>query len=302
MKKIVRKTKTVAIVGKNALNWDLAPFEDKEVDIWGISYWAALGKYPRLDAVFEVHRKKVWKMNINMPAAEYLAWLGQKHDFPIYTQHKFKAVPSSVKFPMKEIQDLYFQRLYRGKNLIGQFFTSSMAYMMALALYQGYSRIEVYGIEMDAERYQYQRDSVFWWMGMANGLGVEVVVPENSHLYIVNHYGDAPDPYIMEIERQLAQVQVQEAEKMKSMAGFYKSKEGLQSLHDAMHNNYLELVKRDAANEHGAALYLELHHEDGTNITKQELEHMIEFYGQDLPGCVWEMEGDGRVAVKIKHP
>jgi hypothetical protein len=293
--------KTVAIVGKNSLNWDMAPFEDPKVDIFGISYWAALGKYPRLDACFEIHRPFIWKLNINMPPGEYIAWLGQPHDFPIYTQKKYKVVPSAVKFPMKEIQAKYLQKLYRGKAQIGQFFTSSVAYMIALALHLGYERIEVYGVEMTAERYQYQRDSVFWWMGLANGLGVEIVVPENSELFIVNHYGDKPDAFILQEEQKIKDAEAREAEKMMAQREFYQSQQGIKYLHDAMQTNYLALKKRDDMEEHGAAIYLQLDNTKGENVTAQEFEHMKEFYGPDLPGCEWALEGQGKIVIRIKR-
>jgi hypothetical protein len=181
--------KTVAIVGKAELNWRLAPFDDLTKDIWGLGWWAALGKYSRITAAFEVHKPWVWE---KQPG--YGEWLYQNHDFPIYMRHGDFEMPACIPYPELQIKDWFFGRLYRGPDLIEQFFTSSIAYMLALALYMDYKRIEVYGLEMNLQKYQYQRDSIFWWLGYANGMRVQVVIPENSKLFINNHYGDQEKP------------------------------------------------------------------------------------------------------------
>jgi hypothetical protein len=183
--------KTIALVGKCARHWKMAPFDNPAVTIWGIQQWLHIERLPRADAIFEVHAKRaVWE-RVECPGyPPYLSWLQQPHVFPIYMRHKYAEFPASVKYPLKEVCDAYFQNLYHGKDKVGRFFTSTIAYMFALALYQGFERIEMYGVEMQVEQYQYQRDSIFWWMGFANGLGVEVVVPENSDLFLNNLYGE----------------------------------------------------------------------------------------------------------------
>jgi hypothetical protein len=189
--------KTVALVGKCARNWKMAPFDNVEIPVWGISYWAALGKYPRVDAVFEVHKPWVWK---HAPTTEdfkpgyYVNWLKESGFYPIFMRASYPDIPTCVPYPMKQVQAKFFKNLYHGKDLVGRFFTSTIAYMLGLALFYGYERIEIYGVEMNVEQYQYQRDSFFWWTGLANGLGVEIVVPDNSELFIVDHYGDQEEP------------------------------------------------------------------------------------------------------------
>jgi hypothetical protein len=56
-----------------------------------------------------------------------------------------------------------------------KYFTSSVAYALALAIYKGYQKIEVYGVEMETNtEYGHQRVGVAYWIGFAEGQGIEV--------------------------------------------------------------------------------------------------------------------------------
>jgi hypothetical protein len=292
------KNKIVAIVGKNDLNWDLAPFDNLDVDIWGLGFWAAMGKYPRLDAVFEVHRREVWEKEITIPVDEYLAWLKEPHPFPIYTREKQDYIASCEVLPLNLISERYLRHLFRGVSPIVRYYTTSIAYMLAMAIYLGYTRIEPYGIEMTAERYQYQRDSVFYWMGLANGNGVDVVVPENSDMFMVNSYGDGPDPFLVEDERMRAEAEHREHERLKDMKSFYTSPDGIAMLHKEMKQHYQDLVERDKT-EHGAGIYLQ-GNDGGQNVTEKVFEDLKAFYGPDMPGATWTCEA-GQITVRIDH-
>lgn len=74
-------------------------------------------------------------------------------------------------YPIREILD-HFQT---------RFFASAIAYMMALAIYQGYERIYFFGIDhLTTDAYVIEKGCVEFWMGWARGMGVEVVVPIES--------------------------------------------------------------------------------------------------------------------------
>jgi hypothetical protein len=56
---------------------------------------------------------------------------------------------------------------------------------MALALEQGFKRIEIYGIELILEgEYAYQREIMAYWLGKADGMGVEVWLPQKCSLLV----------------------------------------------------------------------------------------------------------------------
>jgi hypothetical protein len=62
--------------------------------------------------------------------------------------------------------------------------------MFALALLEGYRRIEIYGFEMSDElEYEKQRPCGEFWIGMAMGMGVEIYTPDNCQLLNGELYG-----------------------------------------------------------------------------------------------------------------
>jgi hypothetical protein len=66
------------------------------------------------------------------------------------------------------------------KKYNSSFFTNSISYMIALALYENASSIKVYGVDLDCEEeYAFERPSVAYWIGFARGISVEVEVASN---------------------------------------------------------------------------------------------------------------------------
>jgi hypothetical protein len=118
----------------------------------------------------------------------------QKHKFPIYMQEHYPEIPASTRYPLEDVAcnltgGSLSERAGRG------YFTSSVAFALALAIHLQYSRIELYGIEMESDtEYKYQRDGVFFWIGLALGRGIEVVVQPESNFFkepVYGYEGDA---------------------------------------------------------------------------------------------------------------
>jgi len=69
-------------------------------------------------------------------------------------------------------------------NKYGPVFGSSIAWMIALAIEEGYEKINIFGCDMASkEEYIYQRDTFFYMVGRAEALGIEVSIPENSRTF-----------------------------------------------------------------------------------------------------------------------
>ncbi len=69
-------------------------------------------------------------------------------------------------------------------------FSSTISYGAALALYEGFERIELFGVEMlGVGEYAYQREALAFWMGKADGMGVELWMPEECSLLAQPLYG-----------------------------------------------------------------------------------------------------------------
>jgi hypothetical protein len=173
--------KTVAIVGAafNTASW--APFGEEGIEIWSCN---ELHNQPYIDmgsvtGWLQLHPK--WSFTTEHDANHW-EWLQQEHPFPIYMQMVYDDIPSSVRFPLQEIQKGLIN-IERGEFLIKKLFSSSMAYAVALALFKGFKRIEIFGVEfiLDAE-YAYQREAMSYWLGKADGMGVEVWMPQQCSL------------------------------------------------------------------------------------------------------------------------
>ena len=169
--------KKVALVGfarnSNEPAWSLPD----DVEIWTLNHCARLG-LPRIDRLFDMHQ---WELiqDPHFLVREYQQdhheYLREEHEFPIYMVEKYEAVPASVKYPFEKI-----------KHLGGKYrtFTSTFCYMIALAVYEGYERIEIYGFSMEREtEYEYQRESAVKWIAWAEGLGIDVYLTPESGLH-----------------------------------------------------------------------------------------------------------------------
>lgn len=169
----------VAIVGKSPHSFQFAPYDDPSWEIWTLG--SAAAHLPRWNAAFEIH-----ELNDGLSRWEsaYVQWLAQDHGKPIYVQRLDGRVPSGKAFPRDEVIDL-----------CGSYHTSSISWMIGLALYQGASSIGLWGVDMavtgqqgDSE-YEHQRPSCEYLLGFARGRGVDVFVHPFSSLLKGTLYG-----------------------------------------------------------------------------------------------------------------
>lgn len=94
---------------------------------------------------------------------------------PIYLQKVQEDVPTSRAFPAKEIQEAF-------PTPTGQpnrYFTCSVCWLIALAIWEGFKRIELWGFELrdtkPGSAYAYERPCVAYWIARAQQAGVDVV-------------------------------------------------------------------------------------------------------------------------------
>ena len=156
--------KKLAIVCGGPSSEMLAPFEDPDYEIWVLGNRA--NNYPRFDLIFEIHDV----VSENGPG--YPKWLADKNiplvvgkDFPIKAKHV-------IVFPYDESEKL-FGSLY---------LTSSPAMMLCYAILRGYPYVEIYGVDLVIDDFEYfwQRPCMEAWIGFARGRGMEVVLHELS--------------------------------------------------------------------------------------------------------------------------
>jgi hypothetical protein len=102
----------------------------------------------------------------------YAWWAGQTDSTKrIVLQEKDANIPLSEAFPKDDIIRFFETR----------YFTFTTAWLIALAIYEGFERIELLGFRLDPRnpRYARQRPCFFYWVEEARRWGCEVIIPED---------------------------------------------------------------------------------------------------------------------------
>jgi len=174
VKEMRKANKSVAMVGFSSRHRHLSPFGEPDIEIWGLNRLHQQEWFKNPDRMFQLHPLKYLQKSIGVSDGdrEHYEWLCQKHDFPLYCQKAYKEFPSAIEYPIKKMRAKF-----------GDFYTSTLAYMMAQALDEGFTHFELYGYDMEADtEYKYQRDSAEYFIGWAEGKGCSVLIPQNCSL------------------------------------------------------------------------------------------------------------------------
>lgn len=151
----------VAIVG-------MSPFTEEipeDFEVWVIALY--IGHFMRHDRAFECHEQPPTKNSakdfINDP------WV------PFYVpEHLADIYPKAKLIPIKEITKKYQCS-----------FGSTISYMLAQAIHEEVDEIALFGVRLDAkDEYIQQKPSAYYWLGVANGLGIKT-----SGLLVEETYG-----------------------------------------------------------------------------------------------------------------
>jgi hypothetical protein len=159
----------VALIGTAPSSRMLAPYNDPSWQIWGCSP-GNMNTLPRVNLWFELHSNLLWPEHESY-GRPYIEWLKQQ-TFPIYMQDQ-SLVPNATTFPKDEMVEMFGD----------DFFTSSFAWMMALAISMGAAEISLYGIDMASrDEYIRQRPGFYYFRQMARQRGVKVSAPHESDI------------------------------------------------------------------------------------------------------------------------
>jgi len=196
--------KSVAIIGFSKKTLKYARFSNAN-EYWTMNhvFLTRTNYIKKIDRLYEIHAREWYLRGEQTKSARYDKWLQQKHPFPIYMQEKevdTELIPSSVRYPFEEICETLLPGLIKtdGKKQISmKYFTSTVALMLAHAIYDGFDQIELYGVDMDSDtEYSYQKAAGEFWIGYALGRGAKVITPIKSSLYEAPVYGYENVPYI----------------------------------------------------------------------------------------------------------
>lgn len=157
----------IAIVGLGP-GANEAPFMDPDWQCWGM-LWDPENLH-RFDAIFQLHEMAQVEATGGFESAAEVS-----PDVPIYWQ-----------FPGAQCGEAAFLQYPLGDvvDCIGRdWFESSLAYMVGMALLREPSHIGLWGVHMgDTKEYAHQRPNLCWLLGLAEARGTEIVLPEGCQL------------------------------------------------------------------------------------------------------------------------
>ena len=227
--------KTIAFVGMAQTTRHLAPFDDKEILLMGLNemYHPNIKNQQgetlmqRWDAWIQIHRAWDALREYNFNDENHPYWLtntsgpcwrcggqnpkcvdckgagiytpNRSEDFPIYVGDPdlLDKVPGSILYPRDEIVK-HFEL-----DEHDDWFTSTLAFQIALALYMEFEEIQVFGYEMSSgTEYSQQKSCTAYWFGRAKSLGVKRVLPDGCGLMGLNDslyaYENVPGLYTLQ--------------------------------------------------------------------------------------------------------
>jgi hypothetical protein len=161
------RLRKVALIG-TAPTIKFAPYHDPSWEIW--AHNSAAHILPRVDRIFDLHPEDFWRRPKRWQK-DYVGWL-KRCPVPVYMQQRYPEIPQSVRYPKERVL-AEFRR----------YFSSQAAWMIALALTEGVTHIGFFGIHYAAaDERGAQRAGCEYWMGVAEGRGVQIVMPEGCPL------------------------------------------------------------------------------------------------------------------------
>lgn len=191
--------RVVAILGTAPSSRHMANEQPPEVEVWALNdCWSFLQR--PWQRWFEIHGVDMWKADGEQH--ESFLKTGQSPvqekcvaapGAQIYMLAQHPDIPMSVEYPMDKIKEEFG----KGNNPEDPYLMSTIDYMLALAIHEGVDEIRIYGINMSTEtEFVHQRPSCEYWMGIAQGRGIKIVIPDHCPMLQGRLYGPSKRGYL----------------------------------------------------------------------------------------------------------
>ena len=218
--------KIVTIVGAAATTRDKVDWDVKNCEYWTLNEFAT-GRFDFIkhcDRLFQVHPKWSYSRATNHNDPDYWAWLQKDREYPVYLIEPDAEVPNSLVYPVQAVCDFFGMtpdKLQPPKAEVltasQKFYTTStLPFMIALALLEGFTEIRILGFEMgSATEYAHQKGSAEFWLGIAWATpGVTVKMPTSS-LLLGNNARQYGIEYDVEVSRQYFEIRQNDLEQLR---------------------------------------------------------------------------------------
>lgn len=164
-----RGVRKVALIGGEPSTVRYAPWEDPSWEIW--AHTSVNRFVQRCDRWFEIHPPHVFQAKTKHGRSDWYGWLKGLRQ-PIYMQDVYPEIPTSVRYPKERVLSEF-----------PRYFSSTVAWMIALALTEGVHTIGLWGVHFaSGSEYAEQRAGAEFWIGVAMGRGVQIKIPEGCPL------------------------------------------------------------------------------------------------------------------------
>ncbi len=180
-----------------------------EVEVWALNDCWSFVQRP-WQRWFEIHGLSLWKADgpeheeflrtgqspsqpdcYAAPGAQVMMLGGTQFEGPEQYAH----LPMATPYPYEAI----VERFGMGNNTDHPYLTSTIDYMIALAIYEGVDEIKVFGINHSTStEYQHQRPAAEYWLGMVQASGIRLTIPDICPLLQAPLYGPKRKGYIDE--------------------------------------------------------------------------------------------------------
>lgn len=200
--------KRAIITGFCANTRHMVPYNEPDVCVFGLN--AGRIFMPRADYWFETHGPNIWQWAIRRPD-KHIEWL-KAFPGPIFMHEAHPDIPNSITYPLAEVAaDVMPGNVYRwlmqdgagspgklnpdGSRVLepqreNPYLTSSIAFQIALAIYERFEQIEIYGVDLNTGgEYAWQKPGVEYLLGIAAQRGITVVIPDDAALLKGKLYG-----------------------------------------------------------------------------------------------------------------
>jgi hypothetical protein len=191
----------IAICGFASSTRKYIPVDDKSWSVWGLNQ--LYRHIPRADRWFDIHHN--WDKE-TVPGTDHFGW-ARDCGMPFYMLQRQPELPTSVTYPIAAIL----------KHFEADYFTSTIAYMVALAVWEIDARVAeelrahvrratknelacadipavlkqlyaqytigLFGIDLTVgEEYFHEKPCAEYWLGQASRSGIQVAIPPESAL------------------------------------------------------------------------------------------------------------------------